>query len=366
MSQNIVVFFGGVSGENEISVITGTLVCNVLKRKGICVLPVYIDQSGKFICGERLADLKNFAGGVAPAGEDILFARGGAYILSKRGKIKKFVPVYCAFNCCHGGWGEGGGISGLCAAAAIPLASPGIAESAVFMDKHLTKIVLRGLGVPVLDYVYLTDISEAAVVKNFPAVVKPANLGSSIGVAAVTDRQSLLSALQTAFSLDSAAVVEPYISPRRELNCAVCSVAGNITASPCEEVFGGTVYSYDQKYSGKAKRTFPADIPEQLSRRIRSLSVEVCACLGIRGIVRFDYILGGDDGLYLSEVNTVPGSLAHYLIAKDFNAFADILTTLIDDAVARSRAAASKILVNTGIINNFASNACKTGEYIVK
>lgn len=358
MSENIAVFFGGVSGENEISVITGTMVCNVLKKGGKSVLPVYISQSGEFYVGEKLADIKGFSAGAIPRARRAAFAKGGIIELSPRGKSKKFIPVSCAVNCCHGGWGEGGGISGLCLSMSVPLASAGVAESAVFLDKYLTKIMLRGLGVDTVEYVYLKDISEATIIKTFPVMVKPATLGSSIGVVKASNAEELSAALSAAFMLDGAVLAERFVENRREINCAACYCGGEVIVSPLEEVFGGDILSYDDKYSGGGRRTFPANVPENIAEKIRGITKMVYSFLCMRGIIRIDYILEGDK-VWLSEINTVPGSLSHYLLSDGFDGFYKLLAALIEQAKKDFDKNSSKMLVNTGIINNFTSNACK-------
>lgn len=358
MSEYIAVFFGGVSGENEISIITGTMACNVLKKRGRPVLPVYITQSGEFMAGDQLSDIAAFSGGKVPSAPRAAFTKGGVMLLGRRGKVKKFLPVGCAVNCCHGGWGEGGGISGLCLSMSLPLASAGVFESSLFLDKRLTKIVLRGLGVDVLEGVYLRDIGGATQIKTFPVMVKPVSLGSSIGVVRAGNEEELRSALEAAFMLDDGVLVERYVSPRREINCAACLVGGEIVTSPPEEVFGGEILSYDDKYSGGGRRQFPARLSENIAERIRSVTRRVYGALGMRGIIRIDYILEGDK-VWLSEVNTVPGSLSHYLLSENFSSFGALLEELIAQAEREFAEKNSKMLVNTGIINNFASNACK-------
>lgn len=358
MCQNIAVFFGGVSSENEISVITGTMVCNVLKRGGMKVLPVYITQSGQFMCGENLSDIKNFSSDKLPSATRIAFIEGGIAILSGRGKIKKRLPIACAVNCCHGGWGEGGGLSGLCQSLSIPFASAGTFESSLFIDKYLTKIILKGLGVPTVEYCYLTESSSKNVTVDFPVMVKPVHLGSSIGVIKAENPEELKAALASAFTLDSAVIVERYITNRREINCAACLRGKEIVTSLCEEVFGGDILSYDDKYSGASKRVFPADLPPAISENIRNITSFVYSSLGMRGIVRFDFILE-EDSVYLSEVNTVPGSLSQHLLTGNFGEMYELLKALICQSREEFERNNSKMLINTGIINNFTSNTCK-------
>lgn len=357
MSENIAVFFGGVSSENEISVITGTMVCNVLKRGGMNVFPVYITQSGAYLSGVQLFSIKNFANGAVPAAKAVAFAAGGMYICGRR-SFKKFVRIDCAVNCCHGGWGEGGGVSGLCAAMSLPLASAGIFESSLFLDKYLTKLALSALGVPTVEYVYLSEGCSADGIAHFPVMVKPARLGSSIGVARADNAEQLNDALSAAFLLDDGVLIERCITNRREINCAVCLAGGELAVSPCEEVFGGDILSYDDKYSGSGKRVCPADLPEDTEKEVKGIASLVYTRLNMRGIVRFDFILDGQT-VYLSEVNTVPGSLSNYLLAENYDDFYKLLCSLIATAQSDRRKAHSKLLLNTGIINNFASNTCK-------
>lgn len=359
INYDVLVLFGGVSNENEISVITGTMVCNVLKKGGKSVLPVYVTQDGEFYAGENLADIKTFSDDSLNAPK-VTLCRGGALIFNKRGKIKRRVRVGCAVNCCHGGAGEAGGASGLFAMYGIPCASAGLCESAVFMDKYLTKIVLKGLGVTCAPYVYLRD-SMGATAQNieYPAIVKPCKLGSSIGVVKVENSKELESALQAAFNLDDGVIVEPYFSDRREINCAAYMSGGKVNVSECEEAFSdGDLLSYDDKYSGSGRRAFPADLEEKCAEFIREQTAYVYSALNMRGIARFDYIISGDT-VYLSEVNTVPGSLSFYLLSSGFSDFYGVLQGVIGQAVSDFDNQEKKLLINTGIINNFTSNACK-------
>ena len=361
----IVVFFGGVSGENEISVMTGTMTCNVLSNRGENVLPVYITQDGAFHAGGDLADIKEYKNGALPRSESAAFSPKSVHILSPRGRIKRTLKVRCAINCCHGGWGEGGGISGLCDCFDIPLASASSFESALFINKYLTKIALKGLGVRTLPFTLVKNVDEELDCE-FPVMVKPSTLGSSIGVVRADDEEGLKSALSAAFDLDVYVIIDRCVKDRREINCSAYRTGDEIIISPCEEVMsGGAILSYDDKYSGGGERVFPANLDEEISGEIRKTTRYVYEALGVNGIVRFDYILEGDT-VWLSEVNTVPGSLSYYLLSTGWNAFYDILMSLVDDAEKRKTRERQKLVINTGIINNFVSNSCKIGGNIVK
>ena len=357
MAKNIIVVFGGVSNENEISVITGTMAANVLKNGGMGVLPVYISQSGEFYSGEELLNVNTFKQTDFKNCSKAVIANGGLCLFNRRGKLKKHVKADCVLNCCHGGWGEGGGLSGVCAAAGLPLAGADIFSSSAFMDKYLTKIVLAGLGVKVAPYRYVKPDCRDLCGLPYPLIVKPASLGSSIGIQKVSDGDGLKTALDCAFIYDEAAIVEKYLAPRREINCAAYRAGDEVIVSECEEaVTSGDILSFEDKYQGGGRSVIPADIPAEDSNYIRQTTRMVYEKLNMRGIVRFDYIISEE--VYLSEINTVPGSLAYYLFAKSFKDFFGVLDGVISQAeldFARSR----KQLLTTGILKNIPENAAK-------
>lgn len=362
MSKTIAVIFGGVSNENEISVITGTMSANVLKSGGDRVIPVYISADGNFYTGEELLSVSSFKGGDFSRFSGAVIANGGVYILNRRGRVKKFIAVDAALNCCHGGAGEGGAVSGLCSLAKIPLAGAGMFESALFIDKYLTKLALKALGVTNVEYTYIKSLGELKKAKiTFPVIVKPVSLGSSIGVEKAEDMPSLERAAESALLYDGAVIVEKYIEERREINCAAYFADGRIITSECEEAFtGGDILSFEDKYEGGGRSVLPADIPEKISSKIKKTTELVYGRLNMRGIVRFDYILCGET-VYLSEVNTVPGSLAYYLLSGGFKDFYKVLNAVVDQAVADCKAFAARPVLHTGILDNIPSNITKLG-----
>lgn len=356
-NSTIAVVFGGVSNENEISVITGTMAANVLKTGGMRILPVYVAQSGEFFTGEELLKLNTYKQNAFKNCSRAIIADGGVYVLNRRGKVKKHVKVDCVLNCCHGGWGEGGGLSGVCAAAGLPLAGAGAFESSAFMDKYLTKIVLAGLGVKVASYRYISQNCGDVCGFSYPMIVKPATLGSSIGIQRVADGEELKAALDCAFIYDGGAIVEKYLNPRREINCAAYFAEDRVVVSECEEaITSGDILSFEDKYQGGGRSVIPADIPAEISTYIRKTTQTVYEKLNMRGIVRFDYIIS--DEVYLSEVNTVPGSLAYYLFSKSFKDFFGVLISVISQA-QRDFARSKKQLLTTGILKNIPVNSTK-------
>ncbi len=365
MGKTIAVIFGGISNENEISVITGTMAANVLKGGGDTVVPVYISQNGNIYAGEALCDIKNFRTENYAAAPRAIIANGGIYTLNRRGKFKNFIRADAALNCCHGGLGEGGGICGLCALAGIPLASAGIFESASFMNKYFTKLVLSSLGVKTAEYRYirsLSDLDKIADSLEFPLIVKPVNLGSSIGVEKVDDIFGLKSAVESGLMYDGGIILEEYFAERREINCAAYFSEGRVCVSECEEAFGGgDILSFEDKYDGGGKSVLPADLPPDTSLLIKNITSAVYSRLEMRGIVRFDYIISGGT-VYLSEINTVPGSLSYYLLSAGFKDFYAVLNAVINQACEDFEAGKNRKLIKTGILENVPSNACKLGK----
>ncbi|MDE7401267.1 MAG: ATP-grasp domain-containing protein [Clostridia bacterium] len=354
-SYDVAVVFGGVSSENEVSVITGTMACNVLKKGGKSVLPVYIDHDGVMRADEGLADISVYKKQGYVQFAKCGFAVGAVVLFNKSGKPKRAAEVGAVLNCCHGGAGEGGGLAGLCAMLGIPFASAGLFESAAFMDKYYTKLVLQSLGAKTAKFFYSRDIKgaiEGANAVGYPVIVKPATLGSSIGIAKCEDDEELESALETAFELDDGVLCEEYLSNRREINCAAYFADGKVITSPCEEVASaGEVLSYDDKYCGGGKRLFPAPLDEDVAIAIRKETARVYTALNMRGVVRFDYILSGGE-IYISEINTVPGSLSQYLLSESYADFNKVLSGVIKQAKTDFAARKSKRIISTGILND--------------
>ena len=352
---DVAVVFGGVSSENEVSVITGTMACNVLKKGGKSVLPIYIDHGGALYADENLTDISVFKDGGYSAFAQCGFCVGGVTLFNKRGRPKAVARVGCVLNCCHGGVCEGGAVAGTCATFSLPFASAGMFESAALMDKYLTKLVLLSLGVNTAKYAYSRDIKGAidgAKLVGYPVIVKPATLGSSIGIKKCDDEGELIEALKTAFELDDGVLVEEYLSPRREINCAAYFSDGKVITSPCEEAMSdGELLSYDDKYCGGGRRIFPADLEPSVADGIRKETERVYSALNMRGVVRFDYIISGAC-VFLSEINTVPGSLSQYLLSDSYKAFYGVLDRLIAQAQADFAAKKGKRIISTGILNN--------------
>lgn len=365
--KNVAVVFGGMSCENEISIITGTMAANVIDRNLYNVYPVYLSQEGKFYTGESLFDVTAFRGGLTGKAEEAFFLSGGLYTYKGK-KMKEKAKIDCGINCCHGMGGEDGAVSALFSLNGIANASPDLLASSVFMDKAATKLIAKALGIKSAPYFRVGEgeyARRAALAVRcierrlgYPVIVKPARQGSSIGIFVAEDRASLVRAMESAFAYDSVLIAEKYLSDRREINCAAYRKDGEIIVSECEEpLTAHKILTFGDKYiSGGAKertRVFPADIPAELSARAKGYTKLLYRKLDLRGVVRADYIISGGE-VYFNEMNTVPGSLAYYLFSENMAGFSRMIGELIGQGIRDAQAAkGKKMLKNCGVLNAF-------------
>ena len=343
------VLFGSRTCEHEVAIISAVQLMRNVNREKYDVIPVYISQKGEWFTGEPLLDMKTytpfdpFAKGLIPVHLD-LTAGSGALLhyapprgLLGGGREEVVARLDCVIPVMHGLHGEDGSVQGLLELANIPYASTVITGSAVGMDKITMKRFFRGMGYPVLPDCALTraqwernaDAALDQVEKSllYPVFVKPACLGSSIGVSRADGRDKLREALQLAFSYDRRVLVEQGLDKPIEVNCSVLGFDGERRASVLEMPNAGTGFlDFAEKYlagstgsKGMAslKRIVPAPIGEELTQALQALSLDIFDAMDCKGVVRIDYMLDRhSDHYYITEINTIPGSLAYYLWAE--------------------------------------------------
>lgn len=338
--KNVLVFFGGVSCEHEVSVITGVMTANCLSGEAN-VYPVYIDTEGKWHTGEKLKDLswyktRDFSE-VTPVS---VFAGDNRLYAIKKNKIKEICRADAAINCTHGLNGEDGTLAGVMRLSKIAFASPGLFPSSAAMDKYFTKLTLKGIGVETLPYVKMNRINyvkkrefAAKYVSkrlSYPVIVKPANLGSSIGISMAKNGLTLNAALDNAFRYDDKVIVEKALTDFREINCACIKLGDKYLVSECEEpMTSGEILSFSDKYSGERKSVFPAELDGKTASKIKDLTSYIYRKLEFSGAVRIDYLLDGEK-IYVNEINSVPGSLAYYLFVDSIGEFRELLLRSIE------------------------------------
>ncbi len=348
------VIFGSRSCEHEVAIISAIQLMRHVDRDKYDVIPVYISQEGAWYTGAPLLDIKNYVPafkadvpGILRVQPDVT-ARSGALIGYDRGGLLRggsrsiVARLDCAIPVMHGLHGEDGSLQGLLELMDIPYASTGVAGSAIAMDKILMKQCFRGMGFPVLRDMPLTRsawkkdavevIKQVEATLPYPVFVKPANLGSSIGVSRAEDFQSLSDALEVAFSFDRRVLVEEAVNQPIEVNCAVLGFDDEVMPSVVEmPLTGGELLDFGDKYlrGGGAKgmaslsRVVPAPIGDALTQRVRDLSCDIFRALDCKGVIRVDYMIDpATDALTITEINAIPGSLAFYLWDKSDPAIA--------------------------------------------
>ena len=368
---NIAVIFGSRSCEHDVSIISALQLMEAAKTAGFAVTPVYISREGLWYTGEALDKIETFrefnpmGKGITRVNLDVSANAGDlwAWPPQRAGLFAK-VPapiahIDVAIPVLHGLHGEDGTVQGLLEMANIPYASSGVLGSAVGMDKIAMKQMLRGAGYPVLDYVWFTrdqlKTGREAIVERiereikYPAFVKPAALGSSIGVSKASNREELEKAIDLAASYDRRILVEVGINNPVEINCAALGYGEDVRASVCEMPVpstGDKFLNFFEKYLRNAgtkgegsrgmkslSRVVPAPIGEELTERIQTMTKEIFKLLDCRGTVRIDFILDENDVLYVNEPNTIPGSLAFYLWQECGVSFAQLVEKMVEDAL---------------------------------
>lgn len=369
--RKVAVVFGGESYENEISILTGVFVLNVLDREKFQPVPVYIHTDGKTYSSAKMSDLQYFKSGAYTSSERIFFENGDLYALnSAKKRVKKLAKIDAILNCCHGGLGEGGGVSALAKWNHLPLASPDLTASGVFMDKCLTKLMMRALGVPTVEYIRVNERDYkkrgAFLLKNietrlkYPVIIKPAHLGSSLGISLASSEAEAKQAIEKAFELDDRVLIERYLKDKRDINCGAYMLGGEIFVSEPEEAFGAGVYSFEDKYVKRKSDDLSQKgggrvlTNAELREKIRAYTKTVYKRMNLRGVVRMDFLVA-ENRAYLCEVNTVPGSLAYYLFCERISDAKTFFTDLIEDAIVSYKESEKKI-VTTGILSSVRVN----------
>ena len=368
MKTNVAVFFGGRSVEHEISVISALQAMNAFDKEKYNIIPIYISKQGRWYTGDNLLEIRNYRDMnklTAEAEEVFMRPEFGDYNLYKAhtGMFNKRNPVVAELHVVvpvlHGTNGEDGIFEGLLETIGIPFAGCNTFSSANGMDKITMKMILRESGIPVVDYVWFTDrewlskrdeiVAKVEDKLGYPVVVKPANLGSSVGIGKAANRAELIEKINNAEKFSQRIIVEHMIEKLKEINCSVLGDADEHQSSVCEEpIKSGDFLSYEDKYMGGSKTTqgmqasdkrIPADLPEEMSRKIQQMAGETFRVLSCHGVSRVDVMIDEkDNSVYVNEINTIPGSLSFYLWEASGIKFNELMDRLVQLALKRKRA----------------------------
>ncbi|MCL2495517.1 MAG: D-alanine--D-alanine ligase [Oscillospiraceae bacterium] len=385
MKLKLAVLFGGKSVEHEVSVITALQAIAALDKSKYDVLPMYLTKDNAFYIGPAIGDIeayKNIDGLLKKSQQVVPAKLGGKAVLlrhpARAFKDSVLAEMDCVFPIVHGTNTEDGTLQGLLRLLGVPFVGPDVTASAIGMDKYAQKCVFKDAGIPVLDCVIVRasayDLEPDTALErienfDYPVIVKPVNLGSSVGISKADDRESLQRALELAFQFAPRVLVEPAVQNLREINCSILGDADAARASVCEEPLNADeILSYENKYmgsgskSGKAgpkrgaapqvpqaqqqaskgmaglDRKIPADISPELAERVQNLAIKAFQALDCNGVARIDFLMDGQTGaLWLNEINTIPGSLAFYLWEPSGLPYAQQLDEMISLAFTRAR-----------------------------
>jgi D-alanine-D-alanine ligase len=337
--QTIGVIFGGRSVEHDVSIVTGHQVMRAINYDTYDVVPIYIDRSGQWYTGPPLMDLNNYQNNVtdlmgiqevalSPSVQHrgLIVNPGSGFL--RKSRIQELDVVFPAI---HGSHGEDGTLQGVLEMANIPYIGCGVLASSIANDKIMTKVILKQFQIPVIDAVSFSReewqqdaervLDQATVHLSFPLFVKPATLGSSIGISKVTDRDTLRDAVQLALGMDRRVLVEKSAEDAIEINCAVIGSGYDVRASVLEQpVSYNDFLDFSEKYlqgSGGmkgAERQIPAPLPDDITEQVRAAAVQTFQAIEGAGIARIDFLVRPDQNeFYVNEINTMPGSLGLYL-----------------------------------------------------
>lgn len=355
------VIFGGRSVEHDVSIVSANSVLRALDPARYEIRLIAVDRDGRWRLGapdalpESVADGEEVALPAAPGGGALRAVESGALrAMGGHAALDVVLPLV------HGTGGEDGCLQGLLELAGVPYVGAGVLGSALQMDKDAAKRLLRAADVPVLDWVALRSAAlradEAAAVElvlreiGLPAFVKPANSGSSVGIARVQSREDLPDALHQAARYDLKLIVERAI-PAREIEVALLGNEAPEASVPGEIIPAADWYDYQAKYADQRTRlVVPANLPPALCERMRQLSLTAFRVLEGAGMARADFLLHRETGaLYLSELNSLPGFTEGSMFPKLWQASGLPYPALLDRLInlALERAAATTALQRT-------------------
>ena len=392
MKINVGVFFGGKSVEHEISVISALQTINAINKEKYEVVPIYIAKNNIMYTGSKLSDINSYKNIdkllESSTKVNIIFA-DGKYFLVKY-PFRKFSKnvistIDIAFPVVHGTNVEDGTLQGFFETIGIPYVGCNVLSSALGMDKFAMKAVFEKNNIPVLPCVCLGEkeysenssmfIDEIENNITYPVIIKPINLGSSIGISKANNRNELQESIEMAFDFSNRIIAERAIKNLKEINCSVVGDFEQAEASACEEPINvDDILSFQDKYleSGNTKgmtslkRKLPAEISPEIELLIKGLAVKAFKSLNCNGVSRIDFLIDNDtNDVWVNEINTIPGSLSFYLWEAVGVSFPDLTEKLIKLAFKKHREKENvSYSYDTNILSNmtFGSKSGKSGN----
>lgn len=363
MKIRVCVIFGGESVEHEVSIISAVQAMYKIDTEKYEIIPVYITKDRKWYTGEILKDMDTYQDMdllYRYAKEVVLYEKDGRFVLQTKGLFKRIVgEVDIVFPIVHGTNVEDGTLQGYLQSIGVPYVGVDVYSAVVGQDKVFMKDIFRQNNIKVPDYVwfYDTDYEEdrEVIIENiskklkFPVIVKPATLGSSVGIKKADNKEELIDAIDDAIRYDKKIIVEKLVKNLVEVNISVVGNYEMQSLSAIEKVMATKdILTYQDKYlsSGKTKgkmktpvksqgmvstaREIPAKIKDEVRKKVEQMAKDAFKALGCSGVVRIDFLIDEKNSdVYVNEVNSIPGSLSFYLwdaVGKDY-------TTLLDEVI---------------------------------
>jgi len=380
MKIKLCVLFGGRSVEHEVSIITALQAINNIDKNKYDIVPVYIAKDGSWYTGNMLLDMniyKDMDLLKRYAKEVVLYKRGEEFVLqNKKGLFKNIVTaIDLVFPIMHGTNGEDGSLQGYLETVGVPYCESNVYACALGQDKILQKQVLTASNVNVVKYrwffdkEYLNDPDK--IIKNierleYPLIVKPATLGSSVGINIAHNELELREFITDAIEYDNKILVEEVVNNLKEVNISVLGNSENQELSVIEEVGSrNELLTYEDKYIGggkspskgmvNAKRKIPADLNEKLENSVREQALKAFRALNMSGVVRIDFLINSEtEEVYVNEVNTIPGSLSFYLWDKTNKKYPELLDDIINLGIVNYKNKSRKTTTfSTNILEGF-------------
>lgn len=368
MKIHVAVLFGGKSVEHEVSIISALQAIQSMNKDKYAVYPIYITKKNELYWGEdldKIEEYKNIPALLQKSTKINIVTDGSkTYLVPQQQKrFSKAKPIACidvAFPIVHGTNVEDGALQGFLKTLNLPFVGCDVLASAICMDKFAMKIMLKEAGFPVLDGIRFTAqdykneekiLADTESRFGYPVIVKPVDLGSSVGISKAENRQELEDALELAFQFADKILIEPAVVNLKEINC---SVLGDYTAAEASEleepISADKILSYKDKYMDGGKKTggskgmsslkrkIPAEIPAETAEKIKEIAVNAFKYLDCNGVVRIDFLMDSKTGeFWINEFNTIPGSLAFYLWEPKGVSYTNLLDRLISLALKRQR-----------------------------
>lgn len=382
MKIKVGVIFGGATVEHEISIISAVQAMNNLNQDKYDIYPIYISKDRTWYCGKMLMDMdmyRDFDTLKRYAKKVVLFNKNGTFVLNSYGLFNKTVAeLDIVFPIVHGNNMEDGTLQGYLELIGVPYVGSNVLGSALGQDKVIMKQIFSSIGLPIVDYLWFYDneyyTNKDDIIKRtkelgYPVIVKPATLGSSIGITYVKDKNDLVNAIIDAINYDNKIIIEKAVDNLLEVNCSVIGNYEHQETSLLEEVISNKDFlTFNDKYIGGKKgaskgskgmlntnRIIPADLSKEMTEDIEHLSKEVFKSLNLSGVCRIDFLINGKTKeIFINEPNTIPGSLSFYLWDKKNKPYEKLLDELITLAIKRYKSKYSKTTIfDTNVLSNF-------------